>query len=341
MDILSKKVQDNMYTWDLHLNQALAAMRFSENESTKHSPFFYLFQRDPIIPVNNLLQPRRRYYGEDIIERGLEQTHKAFLFMHRRRKQAHKRQAKYADPKSKRVDFKVGQPVYVKKHKRANKLDSKWQPYYRIMKRTGDKTWELRDQLTGKIIKSSTDNMRLANIDKWEITKEQGQRRTRKANLVVPPESDSSSSTSDSESEPPHERLIRKYRRERSDSDEEEDIPLAEVARRLRERETRLAQENKNSDSENQLKSGNADSEIKLEHSSSDSKRESASESNKRISQSNHSSSSSALSSEEDGISTMDIDHVCKSKQKAYKRRKSAPKADKIKNLLTSIVDAL
>ena len=82
MDILSKKVQDNMYTWDLHLNQALAAIRFSENESTKHSPFFYLFQRDPIIPVNNLLQPRRRYYGEDIIERGLEQTHKAFLFMH-------------------------------------------------------------------------------------------------------------------------------------------------------------------------------------------------------------------------------------------------------------------
>ena len=155
----------------------------------------------------------------------------------------------------------------------------------------------VKDQLTGKIIKSSTDNTRLANIDKWEISKEQGQRRTRKANLVVPPESDSSSPTSDSESEPPHERLIRKYQRERSDSDVEEDIPLAEVARKLRERETRLAQENNNSDSKNQLKSENEDLEVKLERPSSDSGRESASESNERISQSNHCSSSSALSS--------------------------------------------
>ena len=41
MDILSKKVQENTHTWDLYLNQALAAIRFSENESTKQSPFFY------------------------------------------------------------------------------------------------------------------------------------------------------------------------------------------------------------------------------------------------------------------------------------------------------------
>ena len=341
MDILSKKVQENTHTWDLYLNQALAAIRFSENESTKHSPFFYLFQRDPIIPVHNLLQPRRRYYGEDIIERGLEQAHKAFLFMHRRRKQAHRRQAKYADRKRKHINFEVGQPVYIKKHKRENKLDSKWQPYYRIMKRTGDKTWELRDQLTGKIIKSSTDNMRLANIDKWEIPEAQGQRKTRKANLVVPPESDSSSATSDSESEPPQEKLIKRYRRERSDSDEEEEIPLAEVARRLREREARLAQENKNSDSENQLKSENSDLSVKLEHSSSDSEKETASESNKSMNQGNQSSASSALSSEEADNSIMDIDQVCKFRQKNYKRRKSPPKADIIKNLLTSIVDAL
>ena len=79
MDILSKKVQDNTHTWDLYLNQALVAIRFSENESAKHSPFFSLFQRAPIIPVHNLLQPRRRYNGENLIERGLEQAHKAFF----------------------------------------------------------------------------------------------------------------------------------------------------------------------------------------------------------------------------------------------------------------------
>ena len=126
---------------------------------------------------------------------------------------------------------------------------------------------------------------------------------------------------------------IKRYRRERSDSDEEEEIPLAEVARRLREREARLAQENKNSDSENQLKSENSDLSVKLEHSSPDSEKETASESNKSMNQGNQSSTSSALSSEEADNSIMDIDQVCKFRQKNYKRRKSPPKVDKIKKI--------
>ena len=39
--------QENTHTWDLYLNQALAAIRFSENESTKHSPFFICFKEIP------------------------------------------------------------------------------------------------------------------------------------------------------------------------------------------------------------------------------------------------------------------------------------------------------
>ena len=48
IDVLSKKIKDNPQDWDLYYNQALVAIRFSENESTKQSPFFYLFQRDPV-----------------------------------------------------------------------------------------------------------------------------------------------------------------------------------------------------------------------------------------------------------------------------------------------------
>ena len=105
MAVLSKKIKDNPHAWDLYLNQALAAVRFSENESTKQSPFFDLFQRDPVSPIDNLLKPRQKYYGDDITVKGLEQTHKTFVLMHRRRKQAHKRQAKYADrdPKNNRL----------------------------------------------------------------------------------------------------------------------------------------------------------------------------------------------------------------------------------------------
>ena len=37
-DVMSKKVSDSLDTWDIYLNQVLAAIRFKINESTKFSP---------------------------------------------------------------------------------------------------------------------------------------------------------------------------------------------------------------------------------------------------------------------------------------------------------------
>lgn len=39
-DVLSKRLAHNQETWDLHLNQALAAIRFNVSESSKFSPFY-------------------------------------------------------------------------------------------------------------------------------------------------------------------------------------------------------------------------------------------------------------------------------------------------------------
>ena len=56
--VLAKKVADNQQTWDLFLNQALAAIRFNVSESSKFSPFFLLYNRDAVLPIDNILQPR-------------------------------------------------------------------------------------------------------------------------------------------------------------------------------------------------------------------------------------------------------------------------------------------
>ena len=47
-DVLAKKVADDQQTWDLFLNQALAAIRFNISESSKFSPFFLLYNRDVV-----------------------------------------------------------------------------------------------------------------------------------------------------------------------------------------------------------------------------------------------------------------------------------------------------
>ncbi|MCG8034487.1 MAG: DDE-type integrase/transposase/recombinase, partial [Candidatus Thiodiazotropha taylori] len=339
LDVLSKKVKDNPYSWDLYLNQALAAIRFSENVSTKQSPFFYLFQRDPVLPIDNLLKPRRKYYGDDIIEKGLEQAHKAFVLMHRRRKQAHRRQAKYADKTRKITDFKVGQPVYLKKHKRNSKLDKKWSPYYRIIKQLGEKTWELRDQLTGEVFKSSSDNMRLANIDEWEIPKSQKQRKFRRAYYAMTPEgtdNESMTSDTDSESEGPTTRLAKKYRKVRSDSEEEDHIPLAELASRLKARKARLKQEQANLHSRGTTKMDSSKG-VKTKHMISGS--EPASEHASSSENDESSLSGPEQSSEEGSVVSMEVNNVLRNKQKKFRRVKT--EKSKVKTLLESLVDVL
>ena len=61
-DVLAKKVADNQETWDLHLNQALAAIRFNVllSESSKFSPFYLLYNRDVVLPIDNILKTRRK-----------------------------------------------------------------------------------------------------------------------------------------------------------------------------------------------------------------------------------------------------------------------------------------
>ena len=44
---------------------ACAAYNFMPNENSRESPFFLMFARDPILPLNTLLSPKIRYMGND------------------------------------------------------------------------------------------------------------------------------------------------------------------------------------------------------------------------------------------------------------------------------------
>ncbi|CAG2257257.1 unnamed protein product [Mytilus edulis] len=93
-DVLSKLIEDHSTTWDLYLNQALAAIRFNINESTQLSPFYALYNRDPVLPLDNILQPRRKYNGEEYHKIALQQQHKSFMLVHKTMKKSKQKQAK-------------------------------------------------------------------------------------------------------------------------------------------------------------------------------------------------------------------------------------------------------
>ena len=116
-DVLAKKIADNQQTWDLFLNQALAAIRFNVSESSKFSPFFLLYNRDVGLPIDNILKPCRNYLGEELHQTALQAQQKSFVAVRNHLGKAKTRQAKYADRGAKSVEFKVGDPVYYKNNK--------------------------------------------------------------------------------------------------------------------------------------------------------------------------------------------------------------------------------
>ena len=52
--------------WDILVPLACAAYNFIPNKHSKESPFFLMFGRDPVLPLNTLLGPKMRYVGNDI-----------------------------------------------------------------------------------------------------------------------------------------------------------------------------------------------------------------------------------------------------------------------------------
>ena len=86
-----ESIGEHLKTWNLHLNQVLAPNRFNMNESTKFSPFYLLYNHDPVLPVDNIPKPQRKYLGEEPHKIGKEQQHKAFVLVHQHLKKRPKK----------------------------------------------------------------------------------------------------------------------------------------------------------------------------------------------------------------------------------------------------------
>ena len=102
----------------------------------------------------------------------------------------------------------------------------------------------IRNQLDGVAVKIHAEHLRLAKVEEWEIQTNDSRKPYRRAAYVVPPQESSEEITSsESEGGYPLPKITRWYRRERDNSSEEENIPLAELAERLKARERRLERE--------------------------------------------------------------------------------------------------
>ena len=96
--IFSTTVEDHLshidQVFDLYVNQALMACRFSVNRSTGFSPHYLVYLNDPVVPLDNILMPRNKYMGEKSHLQMLEKQHQIFQSVHQHLKTSRARQKK-------------------------------------------------------------------------------------------------------------------------------------------------------------------------------------------------------------------------------------------------------
>ena len=137
--------------WDDLVNMACAAYNFLPNEHSGESPFFLMFGRDPIMPLNQLLKPRIRYMGDSQGLLSLEALQNVYQVAAKNIQLAREKWDKRSD-KILKVPVTSGTRVMIKDHT-AGPWDPKYIGDYRVVKSYATQV-DLRPVVGGKIRKA-------------------------------------------------------------------------------------------------------------------------------------------------------------------------------------------
>ena len=150
----------------------LSAYRTAKNESTGFSPFYIIYGRDPVLPVDTLPSSKYRYQGKEYVPTMLENMRKAHHHVQYTLAMSHERNKFYYDGKAKPVQIRVGDMVYFRDPSDAaqsSKLTSHWKPFYRVIKALSEVTFVIKNQLSGYTKVVNAQNLRLANSEtEWK-----------------------------------------------------------------------------------------------------------------------------------------------------------------------------
>ena len=121
--------------WDVLIPLACAAYNYILNEHSKESPFFLMFGRDPVLPLNTLLGPKMRYLGNAINILSLEAMKNMFEIAATNLKIAWEK----GDPKDNPLPTKLqpGDTVLVQNHTRGP-FDPKYVGDYHVVSLRGN-----------------------------------------------------------------------------------------------------------------------------------------------------------------------------------------------------------
>ncbi|MCP4488961.1 MAG: DDE-type integrase/transposase/recombinase, partial [Gammaproteobacteria bacterium] len=114
--ILSCYLNDTSKDWDRFLCYVKFAINSSTNESTRESPYYLLYGRDPRLPIEAALTPRRQITYRDIdsyVDEVRENLQDAWKYAKMNLQKAQNKQKHYHDMKTHQIEYKIGQRVWI------------------------------------------------------------------------------------------------------------------------------------------------------------------------------------------------------------------------------------
>ena len=131
--------------WDALIPLASAVYNFIPNEHSKESPFFLMFGRDPVLPLNTLLEPKVRYMGNEMNVLSLEALKNMYEIVATNLKMA--RERKDSPKGHKPIHLQPSDMVLVQNHTKGP-LDPKYVGDYRVVAIKGNQV-EVRPSIGG------------------------------------------------------------------------------------------------------------------------------------------------------------------------------------------------
>ena len=146
---IRKLCQEDTAAWDQVLDQILFAYRCCLHTSTGDMPYTLLYNRDPLLPVQKLIQCIEPYKGDSTLEKRIQQSWITLSTMAKMLKRIWANQRRHYQHCRATHKFQVGDLVLLKKHN-ADKMDLWWKPNYRVIRLKSPWSAMVENQISSK-----------------------------------------------------------------------------------------------------------------------------------------------------------------------------------------------
>ena len=130
---IRKLCQEDTTAWDQVLDQILFAYRCCPHTTTGEAPYTLLYNRDPPLPVQKLIQCIEPYKGDSTLGKRIKQLQITLSTTAKMLERMQANQMKHYQHCRAIHKFQVGDLVLLKKHN-TDKMDLQWEPNYRVIR---------------------------------------------------------------------------------------------------------------------------------------------------------------------------------------------------------------